>query len=134
MSEEKKMVPVDTAHIREGDVVKVPMVREGMYLAIAVDGERRRTLLDLPVPGYRGEHLSGLTVYESDIVRAPVPREVVTVEYEVVPFSEMKAGDYREAETGLHFIYHEDAVRLRRNLGLEHASEPPRVLRPIKKP
>jgi hypothetical protein len=135
MSEEKKRVPVDADYIADGDTFRVPFRRDGDKIRLVYDdGTFSDTWWTMPGTVKDRGFFWGVTVDESDIARAPVPREVVTLEYEVLPFSEMKAGDYHEAETGLHFIYHEDAVRLRRNLGLEHASKPPRVLRPIKKP
>jgi hypothetical protein len=128
MSEEKKVLLCE-AGLKEGDTAWVQVVvgRDGgLFFPVHRLWDR--------YPVSSGQRAAHLSTPVRDITRAPVPREVVTVEYEVVPFSEMKAGDYHEAETGLHFIYHEDAVRLRRNHGHEHASKPPRVLRPIKKP
>jgi uncharacterized protein (DUF39 family) len=125
VSDEKKTLMCD-ANLKDGDTAWVRVLVNKHDEVSLVNGDC------VPVRKI-GDWAGHLKVPVRDIVRAPVPREVVTMQYEVVPFSEMKAGDYHEAETGLHFIYREDAVRLRRNHGHEHASKPPRVLRPIKK-
>jgi hypothetical protein len=65
------------------------------------------------------------------IVRAPVPREVVAMEYEVVQREDVTAGDFADCKSGLQLIHDDDVSDTRRERGYVAAR---RFLRPIKKP
>jgi hypothetical protein len=119
MSDEKK-IPVDTAHIRDGDVVKLPHICRGSLLVFAADPKA-----DPYVMG-----CFTLTVDESDIVRAPVPREVVNVPCEVLGYGECASiGDV------IHFRGGEVCVvTINHTIPWSNQYDIDRVLRPIKKP
>ena len=122
---DKKMIPVDADSIQEGDVVKIPFKRRGTALWIG-----GKFALQLPP---HGTTLSGITVDESDIVRAPATREVVNVPCEV-----LRDDDYPQRGDIVEFT---DSVRPHViddgwDVPLMQAqiANLARVLRPIKKP
>jgi hypothetical protein len=121
MSDKNKKVPVDTDHIREGDVVKIPLKREGDAFTY-----RGLNVFLVPKPD-DNLSLTGLTVDESDIVRAPVPREVVSLQFEVLRDDDRREpGDIAE--------YADGSIRKITFTGdRDIACIPSRVLRPIKK-
>jgi len=126
MSEEKKVLLCE-AGLKEGDTAWVQVVvgRDGgLFFPVHRLWDR--------YPVSSGQRAAHLSTPVRDIVRAPVPREVVTVEYEVLRGDDTIAkGDVIEyADGGVHVAVGIGAVWKIRECGPHIA----RVLRPIKKP
>jgi len=133
MSEERKMVLVNADNVRDGDTFKAPFRRVGGRVHLVYgDGTLADSWWTMPGVEGGGGFFTGVAVDESDITRAPVPSEVVTVEYEVLREGECATfGDIVYLKNGGAYI-----EGYEKNVPWDQKTNPPiaRVLRPIKKP
>lgn len=131
MSESKK-IPVDADFILNGDTFKPPFRRVGSRAHLVYDDG---TLSDIwwQMPGTTNEGglFGGVTVDESDIIRAPRPRERITETYEVIPREQVVAGDFADL-SGCGGLYEIEPHLVRRTQSGSAWSQVARFLRRVK--